>query len=149
VAQVCGNGMTITRDAMRVVHLGERLDQGVVSWSDNTRDKTLALITAKTTDAVASFLDSAYVERTVRGMEKDAGHPVTDPEAAVRTVCQRLRFTDAQQKDILNHFIRGGDVTAGGVMHAVTSVALTLDDADTAHEMEGQALRALETAASL
>jgi hypothetical protein len=149
VAQVCGNGMTITRDAMRVVHLGERLDQGVVSWSDNTRDTTLALITAKTTDAVASFLGPDYVERMVRGMEKDAGHPVTDPEAAVRTVSQRLRFTDAQQKDILNHFIRGGDVTAGGVMHAVTSVAQTLDDADTAHEMEGQALRALEAAASL
>jgi len=101
VAQVCGNGMTITRDAMRAVHLGERLDQGVVSWSDNTRDKTLALITAKTTDAVASFLDPTYVERTVRAMEKDAGHPITDPEAAVRTVSQRLRFTDAQQKDIL------------------------------------------------
>jgi hypothetical protein len=149
VAQVCGNGMTITRDAMRVVHLGERLDQGVVSWSDNTLDKTLALITAKTTDAVASFLDPDYVERTVRGMEKDAGRPVTDPESAVRTVSQRLRFTDAQQKDILNHFIRGGDVTAGGVMHAVTSVAQTLNDADTAHEMEGQALRVLETAASL
>jgi hypothetical protein len=82
-------------------------------------------------------------------MEKDAGHPVTDLDEAVRTVSQRLRFTDAQQKDILNHFIRGGDVTAGGVMHAVTSVAQTLVDADAAHEMEGQALRALETAASL
>jgi hypothetical protein len=82
-------------------------------------------------------------------MEKDAGHPVTDPEQAVRTVSQRLRFTDARQKDILNHFIRGGDVTAGGVMHAVTSVAQTLDDADAAHEMEGQALRALEAAAAL
>jgi hypothetical protein len=149
VAQVCGNGMTITRDATRVVHLGERLDQGVVSWSDNTQDKTLALITAKTSDAVASFLDPAYVERVVRAMEKDAGHPVTDPEAAVRTVSQRLRFTDAQQKDILNHFIRGGDVTAGGVMHAVTSVAQMLDDGDAAHEMEGQALRALEAAAAL
>ena len=32
VVQVCRNGMTITRDAMRVVHLGERLDQGVVTW---------------------------------------------------------------------------------------------------------------------
>jgi hypothetical protein len=149
VAQVCGNGMTITRDATRVVHLGERLDQGVVSWSDNTQDKTLALITAKTSDAVASFLDPAYVERVVGAMEKDAGHPVTDPEAAVRTVSQRLRFTDAQQKDILNHFIRGGDVTAGGIMHAVTSVAQMLDDADAAHEMEGQALRALEAAAAL
>jgi hypothetical protein len=149
VARVCRNGMTITRDAMRVVHLGERLDQGVVSWSDNTRDKTLALITAKTTDAVGTFLDAGYVQRVVRAMEKDAGHPVTDPDEAVRTVSQRLRFTDAQQKDILNHFIRGGDVTAGGVMHAVTSVARTLDDADTAHEMESQALRALEAAAAL
>ena len=55
VAQVCRNGMTITRDAMRAVHLGERLEQGVVTWSDNTRDKTLALITAKTTDAVADL----------------------------------------------------------------------------------------------
>jgi hypothetical protein len=98
---------------------------------------------------VGTFLDSGYAQRAVRAMEKDAGHPVTDPEETVRTVSQRLRFTDAQQKDILNHFIRGGDVTAGGIMHAVTSVARTLDDADTAHEMESQALRALEAAAVL
>jgi len=34
-------------------------------------------------------------------------------------------------------------------MHAVTSVAQMLPDADAAHEMEGQALRALEAAAAL
>ena len=149
VVQVCDNGMTITKDAMRAVHLGERLDEGVVTWSGNTLDKTLALITAKTTDAVTAFLDPGYVERTVREMEKDAGHPVADPQETIRTVSQRLRFTDAQQASILNHFIRGGDVTAGGVMHAVTSVAQTLDDADTAHEMESLALRSLELAAAL
>ena len=82
-------------------------------------------------------------------MEKDAGHPVADPQETIRTVSQRLRFTDTQQASILNHFIRGGDVTAGGVMHAVTSVAQTLDDADTAHEMESLALRSLELAAAL
>ena len=49
----------------------------------------------------------------------------------------------------LTHFIRGGDVTAGGVMHAVTSVAQTLPDADTAHDMESLALRALDIAAAL
>jgi hypothetical protein len=59
VVQVCRNGMTITRDAVRAVHLGERLDEGPVSWSGNTQDKTLALITARTTDAVATFLDPA------------------------------------------------------------------------------------------
>ncbi len=149
VVQVCRNGMTITRDAMRAVHLGERLDEGIVTWSGNTRDKTLALITAKTTDAVGTFLKPSYVEHAVRELEKDAGHPVTDPQEAVRVVSQRLRFTDAQQADILGHFIRGGDVTAGGVMHAVASVAQTLDDADAAHEMESAAVRALDIAAAL
>jgi len=148
VIQVCRNGMTITRDAMRAVHLGERHGEGMVTWSGNTLDKTLALITAKTTDAVTTFLDPAYVQRAVREMEKNAGHPVTDPQETIQTVSQRLRFTDAQQHDILGHFIGGGDVTAGGVMHAVTSVAQTLDDADTAHEMESLALRALELAAA-
>src|ERR1035438_1594089 len=149
VVQVCRNGMTITRDAIRAVHLGERLDEGIVTWSGNTRDKTLALITAKTTDAVGTFLNPSYLEHTVRELEKDAGHPVTDPQEAVRIVSQRLRFTDTQQADILTHFIRGGDVTAGGVMHAVTSVAQTLPDADTAHVMESLAVRALDIAAAL
>jgi hypothetical protein len=149
VVQVCRNGMTITRDAMRAVHLGERLDQGVVTWSGNTLDKTLALITAKTTDAVATFLDRGYLDRALRAIEADAGHPLADPQEAVRTVSQRLRLTEAQQADILAHFIRGGAVTAGGVMHAVTSVAQTQPDADAAHEMESLALRALEVAAAL
>jgi hypothetical protein len=149
VVQVCRNGLTLTRDAMRSVHLGERLEEGMVTWSDNTRDKTLALITAKTTDAVATCLDPGYVQRALRTIEKDAGHPVTNPEETVRTVSLRLRFTDAQQNDILNHFIRGGDVTAGGVMHAVTAAAQAQSDADTAHEMESAALRALDIAAAL
>jgi hypothetical protein len=149
VVQVCRNGMTITRDALRAVHLGERLDEGVVTWSGNTKDKTLALITAKTTDAVATFLDHSYAERVVRAVEKDAGRPVDDPQEAVRIVSQRLRFTDAQQNDILTHFIRAADVTAGGVMHAVASAAQTQGDADTAHEMESVALRALEVTAAL
>jgi hypothetical protein len=149
VVQVCRNGMTITRDALRAVHLGERLDEGVVTWSGNTKDKTLALITAKTTDAVATYLDPRYAERVIRAIEKDAGQPLADPQEAIRTVSQRLRFTEDQQNDILTHFIRGGDVSAGGLMHAVTSAAQTQGDADTAHEMESAALRALDIAAAL
>ena len=47
----------------------------------------------------------------------------------------------------LTHFIRGGQLTAGGVMQAVTSVAQTLDDADAASDLEAQALRVMELAA--
>lgn len=148
VVQVCDNGLTITKDAMRAVHLGERHDEGVISWSGDTQDKTLALITAKTTDAVTAFLDPGYTEHAIREIEKAAGRPVADPAETVRAVSQRLRFTEDQQAGILTHFIRGGDVTAGGVMHAVTSVAQTLTDADAAYDLESSALRALELAAA-
>lgn len=148
VVQICANGMTITKDALRAVHLGERHEQGVVTWSGNTLNKVLGLITAKTTDAVRAFLAPEYAERAIRQIERAAGQPVTDPAETVRTVSQRLRFTEDQQTAILNHFILGGDVTAGGVMHAVTSVAQTLADPDAAWEMESSALRALELSAA-
>jgi hypothetical protein len=149
VVQVCRNGLTITRDAIRAVHLGERLDEGVVTWSGNTLDKTLALVTARTTDAVATFLEPGYADRVIRAVTAQAGHALEDPQDAVAVVSQRLRFTDAQQADIMAHFIRGGDLTAGGILHAVTSAAQSQDEADTAHEMESVGLRALEIAAAL
>ena len=49
---------------------------------------------------------------------------------------------------VFSHFIAGGDVTAGGVLHAVTSVAQTLPDADEAYDLEALGLRAMELAAA-
>jgi hypothetical protein len=147
VAQVCSNGMTITRDAMRAVHLGGRLEEGV-RWSSDTLDRQLGLITAKARDAVASFLSPAYAERVVRQLEKQAGHPVADAAKTVEVISARLRYSDAQQAQILDHFIKGGDLTAGGIMHAVTSAAQVQADGDDAWELEASALEALSLAAS-
>jgi hypothetical protein len=80
-------------------------------------------------------------------LERTASAPVAEPATAIHTVGRQLKFTEDQQAVILRHFIRGGDLTAGGVLHAVTSAAQTVDDADTAHEMEAQALRAMHIAA--
>ena len=147
--EVCRNGMTLTRDALRNVHLGGRLDEGLVQWSEDTQQRSLDLVAAKSRDAVATFLNADYLEAVVSEVEAGAGKPVTDPAGAVRVVSTRLKLPEDRQADILNHFIQGADATAGGVMQAVTSVAQTIRDADEAHDMESQALRALEIAASL
>ncbi|HEX4815839.1 MAG TPA: DUF932 domain-containing protein [Nonomuraea sp.] len=147
VVQVCRNGMTITTDAARHVHLGGRMDEGVVRWSADTQDKNLALVTAQTRDAITTFLDIDYVRAKISEMSRLADTRITDPTATVELVAKRLSFTDEQQRQILSHFIQGADLSAGGVMHAVTSAAQTLPDADAAHEMESQALRALQLAA--
>jgi hypothetical protein len=149
VVQVCDNGMKINKDALRTVHLGSRMEEGMIRWSGDTREANLALITKKTRDAVATFLDVKYVEKKIIEIEEKSGHKVTDPEDTITVVSQKLRFTEEERRSILNHFIDGGDRTAGGVMHAVTSVAQTLTDPDAAFEMENNGIRAMEIAANI
>ena len=148
VAEICGNGLQITADVTRAVHLGSRQDEGVVRYSADTMDKELALITARARDAVATFLSPDYLIGKITDLERTAGVPVTHPDQTVRQVAKAAKFSDETADAILGHFIRGGQLTAGGVMQAVTSVAQTLDDADAAHEMEASALRVLDLAAT-
>lgn len=149
VVEICTNGMTMTRDAMREVHLGGRMDEGVVRWSETTARKNLELVTSQTADAVATFMDKAYVERKVTELERAAGAKVADPQQTIATVSKRLGFTQEQQTSILSHFIQGADVSAGGVLHAITATAQTLPDGDAAYDMEAKAIPAMELAASL
>ncbi|PZG19921.1 DUF932 domain-containing protein [Nonomuraea aridisoli] len=149
VVQVCRNGMTITADAPRHVHLGARMEEGIVRWSDETAKKNLELITAQTRDAVTTFLDVDYVRAKLHELSGLARTQIADPSRTIELVTKKLSFGEEQQEQILAHFIKGADLTAGGVMHAITSVAQTVPNADLAHEMESQALRAMQLAARL
>jgi hypothetical protein len=144
VVEVCGNGLQIVADAQRGIHLGSRLGSGVVDWSADTQRRALHLVTAKTRDAVRAFLQPAYVAGKVAELEELAGKPVTDATTTIATIGKKLAFSEMEQATILDHFIRGGQLTAGGILQAITSAAQTVENADTAHDMESRALRALE-----
>lgn len=148
IVKACRNGLTFTKDAVRAIHVGGRLDDGVVRWSRDTQEKQLAVITAKARDAVAAFLDPAYVARKVAGLEAAAAVPVRDAVATVERVGKDLAFSERQTAGILDFFVRGGQLTAGGVMQAVTAYAQTMPDADDAYETEAKAMRALELVAA-
>lgn len=148
VIQVCRNGLTQTKDVMRAVHLGGKQDEGVVNWSGQTQRKTLELITSKTTDAVRTFLSREYVEAKVHEMEAAAGKTLDEPTKTIEHVTKSLSIGTETKDRILSHFIRGGQMTAGGVMQAVTSTAQTLTDADQAAALEALAVPALTAAAA-
>lgn len=147
VVKVCNNGLTVTADALRSVHLGGRQDDGLVRWSEDTQRKSLELVTAQARDAVATFLDVDYVRGKVSEIAERAGREVEQPEATVRSVAKALRFDQDTADGILAHFIKGGQTTAGGVMQAVTSYARTVEDGDAAADLEDAALDALTLAA--
>lgn len=148
IVQVCSNGMTIQKDAMRAVHLGGRMDEGLINWSKDTIEKQLALVTARARDAVSTFLDVDYMKRVIRDMEQKAGKPIENVED-VKVIAKKLAFDQDQQDAIFNMFIKGGQITAGGVMQAVTAAARSTKDADKAFEMEAQSLKALDLAFAL
>ncbi|GHB77516.1 hypothetical protein GCM10010377_79710 [Streptomyces viridiviolaceus] len=148
VIQVCRNGLTMSKDVMRAVHLGGKQDEGIISWSGQTQRKTLELITSKTTDAVRTFLSREYVEAKLSEMEDAAGKRLAEPTKTIEHVTKKLSI-GAEAKDmILAHFVQGGQMTAGGVMQAVTSTAQTLTDADQAAALEALAVPALTAAAA-
>ena len=145
VVQVCDNGLTITKDATRSIHLGSKMDEGVVRWSSETQEKNLALVTAQTRDAVKTFLDKDYMVRTIQRLEAEAGREVTDIQKSVETLGKKLAYSEAMQKDILNYFIDGGQRTAGGLMQAVTAAAQH-QDTDEAWLLESTAVQAMSLA---
>ena len=146
--QICNNGMTITRDAMREVHLGARLTEGVVAWRADTQRALVDLIGKQTRDAVATFLTRDYLTTTIDTITRDARVPLRDPQATLEHVGRQLRYSADQQTAILSHFIQGADITSGGLLHAVTSTAQTLADADDAYQLERSGLRAMALAAA-
>jgi len=149
VVKICRNGLTVTADALRRVHLGSKLDDGVVAWSDNTRNKYLELIKSKATDAVRTFLSPGYVTSKVTEIERKAGARLPEPEKQVKILGKRLGLSKERTEQVLAHFIMGGSLTAGGFLNAVTSVAQVCEDGDEAADLEGRGLDALDAATAL
>ena len=123
VVQVCNNGLQMTKDAMRAVHLGGKLDDGVVRWSDDTQQHELSLITSKARDAVATFLDVDYMRTKIQELQELAGVEVTRPADTIQRVSKKAGWSETEQDEILSHFIRGGQTTALGMAQAVTAYA--------------------------
>lgn len=146
IVEVCNNGMTMTKDALRNVHLGARMDEGVIRWSDETQRQNLDLVASQARDAVRTFLDVDYMTHAIERMEEHADAPVSKPQEAIEFIAKRLRFGQERVDGILDHFIRGGQMTAGGILNAVTSYAQTVEDADDASEIESSAVDALNLA---
>lgn len=140
--EVCKNGMTVNRDAMRAVHLGGILTDGTVKWSAETQSRAVALVRSKTVDAVRSFLSQDYLDTTVAQMDEVAGEPVESVEHVER-ITKSLAFTQEQTTDILGYFIKGGQMTMAGVANATTSYAQIVEDPETAAMLEQGAARLL------
>lgn len=149
VVRACANGLQVTQDAVRQVHVGARLSEGEVEWSNDTRAAAIQLARKQSADAVRSFLNATYVQKVVDRLEAEAEAPVKDVVKTLEVVSKEQGYTEAEQASILDFFIDGGQRTAGGVLQAITAAVQQIDDADRAFDIESGAINAMGVAARI
>jgi hypothetical protein len=132
----CRNGLTETRDVLRKIHAGERLEEGMIAWSEETRRLSLELLTSEIADAVKTFADVDYLHRIVERMRRAKGVEVERPTESVQVLGTALGFTETQTRNVLDCFMRGGDSTVLGLGQAVTAAAQLAENTDTQADME-------------
>lgn len=136
VIEACSNGLRV--DALgkiREVHLGGRLEQGIVSWSDDTERKNMELLQAKTVDAVTTFLSPGFLTRAVEAANEKAGLEVAN-EKQVRDITKPLGVTNAEIDSLMSFFVAGGQTNRAGLANALTAMAQATADGDRAGDLE-------------
>ena len=116
----------------------------MVRWSDDTRRQELELITAKTSDAVATFLDVDYMREKVAYLRELAEIEVAMPSKAIKRIAKKVNWSEEEEEAIFGHFIKGGDLSALGIAQAVTAAAQQATSTDRQDELETSALAAAE-----
>lgn len=144
---VCRNGMTRTRDAMRRVHLGGKMEEGVIAWSEDTKRHEIELIRSQARDAVTTFLSEDYLGRVASVLEHAGDMILQRPLVVLEDVAKRLRYSEDERQAIADLFVQSGDTRASGVVQAFTAFARDLDDPDRAAEIEEESFTILELVA--
>jgi hypothetical protein len=147
VFQVCKNGATINAHKLRKVHLGKVLEPGQIKWSQETLAAANELVRNQVRDAVGSFLSTDFLTGVVDEWEREAGVEVIKPADTGKVIGKELQYTEAEQDAILASFIKGGDMGAFAIGHAVTAAVQDFEDPDRAHEVGESHLAAVRIAA--
>ncbi len=139
----CNNGLIDRKASVKRVHLGAKMDTGVIDWSASTKNKNYELIMAMTQDAVKTFLSKDYLGGMVKKLETAKGIAIQHPEGCIEHLAKDMGIVNEEQKmDILRYFLRDGDESALGIAHAVTRSAQQ-QSPDQKYEWEAKAFELL------
>lgn len=138
----CGNGYISNEDSFSKIHLGGKLEPGVITWSQETKNRNLELVMSQVQDAIRTYLSKDYLGKMVAKIAKAHNIEFEHPLDAVQNVCKDLKYTDTQRKSIMEYFAAGGDMKGSGVIHAITRHAQD-ENPDTRNDMEAAAFSIL------
>jgi hypothetical protein len=134
---VCLNGMIASDGKLRANHVGGRIEETEALYQDDTRKADDRAILLKVRDHVRNAVDAVAFARRVEVMAGLTAAVVTgNPERAIEVLAKKIGASDGERSGILRSLIEGGDLSAWGLLNAVTAQAHTASDYDRSIDFE-------------
>ena len=148
---VCRNGLIASDHSLRKTHVGRTVD-GETDAVTVFRDDTLAAddkaFFLKVRDVVEAAVSEATFRQIAQKLQKARGIRLTgDPVKSVEVLANRYALNDSERSGVLRHLIAEGDLSAYGLVNAVTHYSHEVEGYDRATEFEALGGRLIELSA--
>lgn len=135
----CTNGAVIDR-GMRAAHIGARhkIDGDIAELlTDETKRIEDRAVLLKVRDVVNAAFDAARFAQWIEKLQASTERKIEgDPSKTVEVLANDYGFNTTERVSIMRHLIEGGDLSAFGLMNAVTRTAEDVESYDRATELE-------------
>lgn len=137
---VCLNGM-ISNTAMRKYHVGRANDDANEGAIEIFRDETLMAddkaFWMKVQDTVRASLSDTMFKKALEQIQIAQGMIMEDsPVKVIERAAKSFGFNEGEKDNVLEHLIKGGDLSAWGLCNAVTRASQDISSYDRATEFE-------------
>lgn len=137
---VCRNGLIVPDRTLRKTHVGRAIqveDELVNVFRDDTLAADDRAFFLKVRDVVEAAVSVTTLRQIAVKMQKTRDIPLTgDPVTTVEVLANRYTLNDAERSGVLRHLIVEGDLSAYGLVNAVTHYSQYVEDYDRATEFE-------------
>ena len=145
---VCRNGLITPDRALRKTHVGRALqtdDESVNVYRDDTLAADDRAFFLKVRDVVEAALSEATFRQVALKFQKTREIPLSgDPVKTVEVLANRYTLNETERTGVLRHLIVEGDLSAYGLVNAVTHYSQEVEDYDRATEFEALGGRLIE-----
>jgi len=142
---VCLNGMIAPDGKYRAYHVGRQVEDNAALWAQDTQQADDRAVLLKVRDMVTAAVDAVRFSERVAKMAGLTDIKIgANPAAAIEVLGQKIGATQDETGGILKALIEGGDLSAWGVLNAVTAQAHTAKSYDRAVEFEAAGGQLLE-----
>lgn len=149
---VCRNGLIAPDRALRKTHVGRTLhqdDDPVSVFRDDTLAADDKAFFLKVRDVVEAAVSEATFRQVAQKMQKARDIRLTgDPVKAVEVLANRYTLNESERAGVLRHLIFEGDLSAYGLVNAVTHFSQGVEDYDRATEFEALGGKLIDLPAS-